>query len=607
MFKHFRVVLRITPRDIGRAFKAAGRFLLRILPALVFFSSLMFTYSAPVYASTSGGLVETKPTVGTLVKSQQYSYKLYKDLFNDFVDAIDQNSRRLQKISFLNRMYYFSLMLDNSLNCSSDISSGNTFTNDYLWFYFDFYMSHVNWSDNSSIAFFTVANDDGIITDVDDLKFDIEKLSFFPSNWNGRLIHWTLSDPPEYFSDFKNFFNYLYNVYITEGSLSPGELTGIADPIFSASDFKDHIKTTNAWYYPKNTTDRISYRTDEFYKTSSGRGLNGDLTLYTLDGGFCNAGLGYDREVWLCPFYTNGTDTYYGQEQIHIYLELSTDDDGNSCTFVKFDMYNVFNNPSEPQLMGNYTFTNLYSPSFLLIQFDYGNCEIYSYTSRSDFLSRKNGSLSKGYFNFSYDLYSVTNAQKSYRYDSSQKYVHFFWNTWESHDGFCSYGALEDIGYIFSNKMIEFNYSIDVPQIPNNYYITVSGDTIYDYSITNPETGQKDTIRNFITNNYTFTTNNNGDTNIDNGNHNTSIAGSGNGGNGDVNVNVTVNNNIGGGGGSYDMPDTSFFDDYLDDALKESSGIRKFIADFFDSMPGQITKLICIGLVLAILCRLIGR
>lgn len=45
---------------------------------------------------------------------------------------------------------------------------------------------------------------------------------------------------------------------------------------------------------------------------------------------------------------------------------------------------------------------------------------------------------------------------------------------------------------------------IDTTKIPDNYYITVGGDTIYDYNITNPATGDSTTINNYITNNYIF-------------------------------------------------------------------------------------------------------
>ena len=62
-------------------------------------------------------------------------------------------------------------------------------------------------------------------------------------------------------------------------------------------------------------------------------------------------------------------------------------------------------------------------------------------------------------------------------------------------------------GYYYSNTPIVISYTIDTTKIPDNYYITVGGDTIYDYNITNPSTGDTTTINNYITNNYTFITN----------------------------------------------------------------------------------------------------
>lgn len=597
---------------IKNFFKSAGRYLKSILPAFLFFTTLLFTYSTPVFASSSGGLVTEKPTADTLPKSQQYSLKYYKELFDDLVNTIDENNRRVQKIVFLNRLYYFSLMLDNSLNCSYDISSKNYFTNDYLWYYFDFYVSHVHWSDNTSLAFFTVANDDGIITNVDDLKFDIENLSFFPSSWNGRLLHWSLSDPPDYFDNFKNFYNYLYNVYVSDGSLLPGELSGIADLNFSIPDFNGLVQTGNKFYYPKNATGKMSYRTDEHfhncYDSWSSPLEYCMLDFYAGDFGF--SATGDKKEMYFVFFEKLGDSSFYGQYQFHctiiaedIYYEDRDEVEHTNYT-LNFECWdNIDGSQSNPTSLASITKT---SPYFVLA-LNSSRPELYNYSSYSNYISANVSSWNTLLtdYNLIRSLWKPdlsTSIRFSY---SDQKH---FKGPLSSHNSSCSYNGSCDFGYLASSAPISTLYNIDTTRIPENYYITVSGDTIYDYSITNPETGQKDTIQNFITNNYTF---NNGDTNIDTGDHNTSIGGSGSGnggGGGDVNVNVTVNNNIGGGdGGSYDMPDTSFFDDYLDDALEESTGIRKFIKDFFNSVPGEITKLICTGLVLAILCRLIGR
>ena len=63
----------------------------------------------------------------------------------------------------------------------------------------------------------------------------------------------------------------------------------------------------------------------------------------------------------------------------------------------------------------------------------------------------------------------------------------------------------DDWGYIMSNEPFQLfvnQAQIDYDKIPDNYTITINGDTIYDYPITDPSTGKSTTINNYITNNY---------------------------------------------------------------------------------------------------------
>lgn len=65
----------------------------------------------------------------------------------------------------------------------------------------------------------------------------------------------------------------------------------------------------------------------------------------------------------------------------------------------------------------------------------------------------------------------------------------------------------DDWGYIMSETPFELfanQTSIDFSRIPNNYTITINGDTIYDYSITNPDTGDSTTIKKYIDDDYDF-------------------------------------------------------------------------------------------------------
>lgn len=176
-----------------------------------------------------------------------------------------------------------------------------------------------------------------------------------------------------------------------------------------------------------------------------------------------------------------------------------------------------------------------------------------------------------------------------------------------------------DFGFYVSTSPILMNgfaADIDTQRIPDNYYITVGGDTIYNYTITDPATGQSDTVNNYVTNNYTFV-----DTG-DEGGSSGSVGGNVTVGgqidvSGKVDVGVDVNVNVpdininvnGGAGGS--VPDTEVdtnpLDEYLTSAIDDSSGVRQFFGSFFDFVPPEIVVLLGIGLTFVIMGRILGR
>lgn len=174
--------------------------------------------------------------------------------------------------------------------------------------------------------------------------------------------------------------------------------------------------------------------------------------------------------------------------------------------------------------------------------------------------------------------------------------------------------------------MINFNYAVDTTKIPDNYYVTISndsstGDTIYNYTLVNPETGQKDTIQNYITNNYTFTTNNEGDTNISGGNNSGGGLGgdvtvSGNvevGGKVDIDgkVDINVNVNSGGNGSGNDISNDSEFEGNLNDYIQYipevSEGFIDYLKNFFSWLPPPVFGILMLGLIVSVWCRWRGR
>ncbi len=178
----------------------------------------------------------------------------------------------------------------------------------------------------------------------------------------------------------------------------------------------------------------------------------------------------------------------------------------------------------------------------------------------------------------------------------------------------------DDWGYIMSETPFELfkdQTSIDFSRIPNNYIITINGDTIYDYSITNPDTGDSTTIKKYVDDDYDFPqvpdvpdVPGPGDD-------------SGTGGkvevsgkidvSGKVDVDVNVNVNSGSSSnpdpGDYINPGTvdTNLDHYLEQVPELSKGFIDYLKDFFAWLPDEIYGLIILGLVVVIFCRLAGR
>lgn len=79
-------------------------------------------------------------------------------------------------------------------------------------------------------------------------------------------------------------------------------------------------------------------------------------------------------------------------------------------------------------------------------------------------------------------------------------------NTYVRHSSFTpNSNKKDDYGFIISSSPFTLygnQTSIEYDRIPDDYEITIDGDTIYDYPITDPSTGKSTTINNYITNNY---------------------------------------------------------------------------------------------------------
>lgn len=172
----------------------------------------------------------------------------------------------------------------------------------------------------------------------------------------------------------------------------------------------------------------------------------------------------------------------------------------------------------------------------------------------------------------------------------------------------CNEESTCDFGFLISSEQFTTTYQFDTTRLPVNSTVTISGDSVYDYSITDNSTGESSTIYNYVTNNYTYPESSGGNTSGGNGGGtvggNITVGGQVDVG-GKVDLNVNVNGN--GNGVSADMPDMNAVDDYLNNALDESTGIRKFLKEFFGFLPADLVVLLGIGLAAAIVARIFGR
>ena len=168
---------------------------------------------------------------------------------------------------------------------------------------------------------------------------------------------------------------------------------------------------------------------------------------------------------------------------------------------------------------------------------------------------------------------------------------------------------------------------IDYNQIPDNYTITINGDTIYDYDITNPDTGDHGTVNYYITNNYTLPENGSKDDTKDDSGSGTVSGNVTVGGKVDVSgkieidtkpidLNINVNGGGSGSSGSGDVsssPEGVEFDqdvslnNYYGWMQEQTTGFSGFMKNFFSWLPDPIVIMLCAGFALVILARFLGR
>lgn len=407
-----------------------------------------------------------------------------------------------------------------------------------------------------------------------------------------------------YFKGIEGLANRLFDSSVNDYEIDSDNNVKVPVPAL-----KDYIQTTDKQYFPKNATGKMSYRTDELYhnRYDTGGMAYFHPDLYSGLFGFSAVG---GNEIYLVFFLTVGNETYYGKYQFHMTVTANDvwyedRDEVEYTNYILSCEYWDMIDGSQSTAMQLSDFSSK-SPYFKFY-FNGDRLQVYDYFSYDryvDFYSNQ----SKVYTNDRFWQQVYKSNLSSSLYIGSTGH---FSGSLSNHDNSCSYGSLHDVGYCASVSPLNTLYVIDTTKIPDNYYVTISndsstGDTIYNYTLVNPETGQKDTIQNFITNNYTFTTTNEGDTNISGGN------GSGGSLSGDITVGgkvevggkVDINVNVNGGNsGNVSFPDT----DLVENLPEVPQGFIDYLKKLFDFLPAPVLAILIGVIAAAGICRIWGR
>ena len=182
----------------------------------------------------------------------------------------------------------------------------------------------------------------------------------------------------------------------------------------------------------------------------------------------------------------------------------------------------------------------------------------------------------------------------------------------------------DDYGFICSSKPFELfanQTGIDFQKIPDNYIITINGDTIYNYPITDPSTGNSSTINNLIINNYIipgYPEAPDPDGPITSGLYGVKVSGNVKV-DGEINIkadpiqiktdpiDINVNVNHGGGSGGSGTSEHVDISGYLDTLPEQSQTLTDYLKIFFDFLPPQLLAVLLGGIGAAVLCRVLGR
>ena len=378
------------------------------------------------------------------------------------------------------------------------------------------------------------------------------------------------------------------------------------DPVINGSDLKQIYTDYSLMYAPMPTPSQYLYSYQNVNGTRNGKSFYPYAPVYRYGRGWgCNVGqsFGWSEGCYLLGFLRDDDvgDTLYAECYQHFFFTKS--DDGT----VLFN-YEVFSLTDGSLLYSGNTpyvssgFYGLESANRLAIYL-------------SDFKYLNNDNAGIAYYQFSYPRYNYYYSGKISQIVKTAFITYFNATTFTPQTN-----TADDWGYIMSETPFELfanQTSIDFSRLPNNYIITINGDTIYDYSITNPDSGDSTSIRKFI-DIYDFPDvpdlpdpddPDDPDTPGVNGN----ITVSGNVGvNGKIEIDtkpIDININVNSNGGSAPSGTAEAVDlsNYFSTLPEQSETMNDYLKNFFSFLPPQLLAVLLGGIGCAVLCRVLGR
>lgn len=551
----------------------------------------------------ASGLVTDKPGSGS-GSSLDISSAAILNFFKSVLDSIGQSLARRTEAS---RYYYFSVIINDKYNSSCsvfDSSVSYKFSDEILKFYFEQYTYAEIIEDK-----FDSEGDVYLAAAGFSSPFSLSLLNFYTKSLSGSVD----STHSKEFDKFKSYYNTLLARYVLDQGgeaedPNPGQSgMDIAPGYVTSEEFNEYIEYANNLNTPKGRDlFKQSYQTNTFFYSDSYRpneqyrGSEFPLFDDTNSSAFEN--------LYLVPFYVDNSGvSYYPNYQFHLYYVPN--DDPNSDLALKLDIYQWSSDFGYTLLSNDnpFVFELLSSMKpYVISFFPFPEEKAFGYWStQSDYVSGAR-------LSYSCELSSMPYIDSFYSSDGTLKHLYYPGDA----DPFTGIHSLKssaklpaDIGFICSKSLMEREYKdIDLSKIPSNQVINISGDTIYDYSITNPETGQTSTINNYITNNYNYpalpTTSGGGSGGVGG---NVNVSGD-IGVHGDVGVDITVsvpdiniNVNQGSGAGENggdnvgDYIDTSGDVDVggiISKLPQLSKGFTDYLKGFFTWLPPEIYALV---------------